>query len=111
MSLLMLGQTCREVAEELELPESTVRDWSRKLKGDGVRIGSELDDRVYEWMVTSLHTLMEMTINLREPEFLRRLTARELALMHGQMFDRMRRALQGYQGGWEIFRPEAGEQA
>lgn len=96
LALLLAGDSPRTVARARGLPYSTVKRWQGEAfaaAGGGAheQLGQALADDLGETLVTGRALLAE----LRDPARLAQMGARELAMMHGGLFDRGFRLLAG----------------
>lgn len=100
LARLLAGESPKTVARALSLPYSTVKRWQGEGfaaagGGDGLdQLGERLADDLGETLVSARALLAE----LRDPARLAQMGARELAMLHGGLFDRGVRLLAGVQG-------------
>ncbi len=102
VAMLLQGHTPRWIARELSLPRTTIRRWERELHRNGPKKRAEpavvsgvVEDLVREQLETAQIHLRE----LRDPDRLRELSARELAQLHGGLWDRVFRVMPVVTGG------------
>jgi hypothetical protein len=93
---LLAGESPKTVARTLGLPYSTVKRWQgagfAAAGGSALdRLGERLADDLGETLVSGRVLLAE----LRDPARLAQLDAREIAMLHGGLFDRAVRLLAG----------------
>src|SRR4051794_18150969 len=99
LARLVTGETPGAVSRALGIPYSTAKRWQGEALGrNGHQKKDEADllgDRVGGYLGAALVTGRALLAELRDPEKLRRMDARELAMMHGSLFDRAFRMLGG----------------
>jgi hypothetical protein len=104
LARLLTGETPGAVSRGMGLPYSTAKRWQgealcrnghQKRKGEADILGGRGGDYLDEALVSGSALLAE----LRDPERLWAMNARELAYIHGGLFDRAFRMLGGLQEG------------
>ena len=103
MAALLLGAGVMEVARELNLPESSIRNWKRTLTPEqiaeiNVRKGQRLDDLVFDYLQENLTTLRAQSKLLRDESYVTKQPASEMATLHGVMADKTIRLLEAVAG-------------
>jgi hypothetical protein len=108
LARLLAGESALGVAEGMGIPRRTVRRWQTTVldaigqnghKKEGTDSLDVLGERVADDLAESLTSAMVLVRQLGDPEYLRSLDARELAIIHGGMFDRTWRLLGGLDEG------------
>ncbi len=102
VAMLLQGHTPRWIARELNLPRTTIRRWQQEMRENGPKKRAEpagvsgvVEDLVREQLETARIHLRE----LRDPDRLRELNAREMAELHGGLWDRAFRLMPFVTGG------------
>jgi hypothetical protein len=99
LARLLTGETPGMVSRATGIPYATVKRWQGEALGrNGHQKKDEADPlggRVGGYLGEALVTGQALLAELRDPERLRRMNARELAIMHGTLFDRAFRMLGG----------------
>ena len=93
MAALLSGESAHKVARRFDLSRTTVRRW-RDQAWATVQNGpqkSEIGDQLLGYVGESLETQRVHLRAVRDPEWLRRQSARDLAMLHGTVFDQMTR--------------------
>lgn len=99
ISALLLGGRPRVVAREHGIPESTVTTWRHRImhgklrhekKGGRTQLGGLLT----EALEASLRSLAAQSERMADPAWIRRQGVREMAILHGTLFDATLRALE-----------------
>jgi transposase-like protein len=98
IALLLVGCTVMEVANELQLSHQTISNYKREIPEDklgelGRKKGERLDDLVYQCLITNLETLNQQAVIVREPEYILKQPADQLATLYGVMADKTLRLL------------------
>ena len=98
MAALLAGQGVRTIAEERDIPRSTLRRWQQKANG---QLGSQVQanaDRIAGLIATyleeSLQTLTEQLRQFRDLDWIKKQGAAESSLLHGVLFDKAIRILE-----------------
>ncbi len=102
VAMLLQGHTPRWIARELNLPRTTIRRWQQELRENGPKKRGEpvtLDSRVEDLVRLQLETARIYLRELRDPDRLRELNAREMAELHGNLWDRAFRLMPFVTGG------------
>jgi hypothetical protein len=99
LARLVTGETPGMVSRGRGIPYATVKRWQGEALGrNGHQKKDEADllgGRVGDYLDEALVTGRVLLAELRDPERLHQLNARELALVHGGLFDRAFRMLAG----------------
>jgi len=93
---LLCGERPAVVARTLGVPEGTVRSWKHRLKDGKVATLKKGDfgGLLMEHLLAMLRSLIEQSRAMRDPELLRKIPVRELAVLFGTPFDRTMRILE-----------------
>jgi transposase-like protein len=99
IAALLLGAGVMEVARELRLPESSVRNYKRVIPGDklaelNAKKGERLDDLVFDYMQSNLVALQRQAEVASDVNYIQKQPAGELATLHGVMADKIVRLLE-----------------
>lgn len=100
IAALLLGGRPRVVAREHGIPESTVTTWRHRLKTGKLRHEkkgggrSDFGDLLMECLEASLRSLIAQSQRMRDPEWIRRQPAGEIAVLFGILFDSTFRILE-----------------
>ena len=99
MASLLEGQAIRKVADEYDIPRSTVGNWARKAKEQGVQgvpdeKKSEIGDLLTEYLAENIKTLQKQAEQFSDEEWLKKQSAAEVATLHGVMTDKAVRLLE-----------------
>lgn len=95
IAALMLGASAHAVARELGVPRTTVRRWKTAPKKERAAVG----ERVATYLHEGLESLTEQAERFRDPAWLRQQSAADLAILHGQLADRLFRVVAGLDVG------------
>jgi hypothetical protein len=102
LARLVTGETPGAVSRGMGLPYATVKRWQGEALGRFGKNGHQKKDgadllggRVGGYLDESLVTGRALLAELRDPAMLHQLNARELAYIHGGLFDRAFRMLGG----------------
>jgi Homeodomain-like domain-containing protein len=103
IAALLLGAGVMEVARELNLPESSIRNWKRTLTPEQIaevnaKKGQRLDDLVFDYLQENLTTLRAQSKLLRDAAYVAQQPASEMATLHGVMADKTIRLLEAVAG-------------
>lgn len=100
MAALLAGQSVSKVAEEYKINPSTVRAWkSRQLNGAGVAIVATkkkemIGDLMLDCVEAQLVAIKAMADVFKEPDWIRKQTASEIAVLFGVISDKTYRILE-----------------
>jgi transposase-like protein len=103
LAALLLGSGVMEISRELDLPESSVRNYKRTLTSEqlaevNARKGQRLDDLVFDYLQENLTTLRAQSKLLRDESYVTQQPAGEMATLHGVMADKTVRLLEAVAG-------------
>ena len=98
MAALLAGQAISEVAGQYNLPDSTVRQWSKDLGEEYAKVRAkkegEFDELVGGYLKEVLVTLSIQARIFRDESWLKRQDASEAAVLHGVLTDKAIRLLE-----------------
>lgn len=100
MAALLAGQAVPEVAKEYKINPATVRGWkSRQLNGEGVAIvTTQKKERIGEMMLDCVEAQLVATKAMadvfKDPDWIRKQTASEIAVLFGVVSDKTYRILE-----------------
>jgi transposase-like protein len=101
LAALLAGQSAGEVARAFGIPAGTLKSWkSRQLRGESVAtVATDVRERIgqllLEYLQSTLETLTAQQVVFRDPEWLRKQSAAEVATLHGIAVDKAVRLLEG----------------
>ncbi len=100
LARLVVGESPGSVARGMALPYSTIKRWQSEALGKNghqkkAAGASALGAGVGDYLGEALVSGRALVVTLRDPGRLRAMGARELAIAHGQLFDRAFRLLGG----------------
>ena len=102
MAALLAGQSISEVAARYQIPSGTVKSWrrnSREFRPVDTQKGAEIGDLLLEYLRENLITLRVQVEHFRDPKWLSRQDASELAVLHGVVTDKAIRLLEAIDAG------------
>jgi len=91
MAALLTGESAHKVARRFDLSRTTVRRW-RDAAWSVAQNGpqkTEIGEQLLGYVGESLEMQRAHLRVVRDPDWLRRQSARDLAMLHGTMFDQM----------------------
>lgn len=99
MASLLAGQGVNEIAEQYNLPESTVREWRSTLTPEQfaeirAKKGERVESLLFGYLCQVLQTLKAQAEVASEREYILEQPAGELAVLHGVMADKGIRLLE-----------------
>ena len=99
MASLLAGQGVSEIAQEYNLPESTVREWRSSLTSEQfaelrAKKGEQIESLLFGYLTQVLTTLKEQAVVASEREYIFKQPADSLAVLHGVMADKGIRLLE-----------------
>lgn len=99
MASLLAGQGVSEIAEQYNLPESTVREWRSTLTDEQfaeirAKKGEKVESLLFNYLCQILTTLEAQAKVASEREYILEQPAGELAVLHGVMADKGIRLLE-----------------
>jgi transposase-like protein len=108
LAALLAGQRVDEVAAQYSVPEGTVKSWRSRIK-DGseaapvAAVATQKREAIGELLVQYLHenleTLRHQQVVFRDPEWLKKQNAADVAVLHGVTTDKAVRLLEALGGG------------
>ena len=106
MAELLQGQSVSAVARKYKLPRTTVQKWRSESADFAGRTPIEVQRErigalVVEYLIANLETLKAQLESLRDPDWLKRQEASELAVLHGVLADKSIRLLEALTAGTE----------
>ncbi len=97
MAELAAGQGVGKVAKDYEIPVGTVKAWKRRTK-DERPVATEkkeaIGDLLVQYLETNLRTLKAQSEVFADPEWLKKQSASEVAMLHGVLTDKTVRLLE-----------------
>lgn len=99
LAALLTGQAASFVAKEYNIPESTIKDWGAKAKAGGYSTDNpsqkkDIGDLLVEYLRANIEALRKQAEVFGEPDYLRKNSAENLAVLHGVMADKAVRLLE-----------------
>ncbi len=102
MAALLTGQGIGEIAAQYKVPEGTLKSWRARMKpGEGTQVAAvasqkrdEIGGLLIEYLYENLQTLKAQAVVFRDPDWLKKQSADELAVLHGVMTDKSIRLLE-----------------
>jgi transposase-like protein len=103
LAALLAGQSFSEVARAFGVPIGTLKSWKQRnadiLGAPDATTASTKKERIgallLDYLVTTLETLKAQQVAFRDPEWLKKQSAGELAVLHGVSVDKAVRLLEG----------------
>lgn len=102
MAALLAGESAHQVARRFGLGRTTVRRWRDEAWAAVQQNGPqkrELDEQLLGYVGESLTTQRAQLRMMADPEWLSRQSARDLAMLHGTVFDQVVRLLVALERG------------
>lgn len=94
MAALLAGQSLGSIAKEYDMPKSTVSRWKNgKVPMNGTQ-KKEIGDLIVRYLETNLEALQAQAEAFKNPEWLKKQTASDAAVLHGVMTDKAVRLLE-----------------
>lgn len=97
MAALLTGQGVSQVAEEYDLPTSTVSRWKAKAREEAGRT-DDVGALLLDYLTENLRTLRAQVETFRDPAWLREQPADASAVLHGVLADKAVRLLEALEG-------------
>lgn len=100
MASLLTGQSVGSVAKEYNIPRGTVANWSAKVHQSGLtnvsntKKGEQIGDLILDYLGENLRSLTLQAKSFSNPEWLRKQTASDAAVLHGVMTDKAIRLIE-----------------
>ncbi len=101
MAALLAGESAHKVARRFSLSRTTIRRW-RDLAWSAVQNGPqkrEIGDQLLGYVGESLEAQRAQLHAMCDPDWINRQSARDLAILHGVVFDQTERLLVALQRG------------
>lgn len=105
LAALLEGQASSKIAADYKLPEGTVRSWRSRMQRDAsplTDVATEKRDEIGRLLIEYLHanliTLNAQSVVFRDPDWLRKQSASDAAVLHGVMVDKTVRLLEALEG-------------
>ena len=115
MAALLAGQSMSQVAEAYSLPLGTIKSWSarlRKLQPVEPENGRpSIEELLGTFLEETLITLSVQARHFRDPDWLAKQSASELAVLHGVETDKAVRLLEAAERAVTAFGVETGDPA
>lgn len=102
MAALLAGQSVNEVAARYQIPAGTVKSWrrnSREFRPVDLQKSTEIGELLLDYLRENLVTLKAQVEHFRDPKWLSRQDASELAVLHGVVTDKAIRLLEAIDSG------------
>ena len=96
MAALLAGQGVSELANQYNLPSSTVSRWKREAGG---AVTADIGELLLAYLQENLKTLKEQAVVFRDVEWLKGQDASSLGVLHGILTDKAVRLLESLSGG------------
>jgi transposase-like protein len=97
MAALLSGQGVTAVAQEYELPTSTVSRWRKQAREQAGR-SDDVGGLLLAYLAENLTTLRAQAIAFRDADWLREQGASEAGVLHGILCDKATRLLSALEG-------------
>ncbi len=97
MAELAAGQGVGKVADEYRIPVGTVKAWKRRVKSEhpvATQKKEAIGDLLVQYLETNLRTLKAQSEVFADPEWLKKQSASEAAMLHGVLTDKTVRLLE-----------------
>lgn len=99
LAALLTGQSVSEVARAYELPEGTVKSWRSRAKSQTVATVAtpkkeNIGEMLIRYLEDNLIALRAQLVVFSDPDWLRKQTAADAAVLHGVMTDKAIRLLE-----------------
>lgn len=98
IAALLTGESAHSVARRFDIPKTTVLRWRAQMDQDGPQ-KKEIGEQVLSWVEESIDTLRAQARFTRDRDWLLQQSARDIALLHGVMFDKMWHMLGAFRPG------------
>jgi transposase-like protein len=95
MAALLAGQSIGQVADAYNIPEATIKSWKARTPDATVdpQKRVELGELISDYLRETLVTLKAQAVHFRDPAWLAKQPASELAVLHGVQTDKAIRLL------------------
>jgi transposase-like protein len=97
MAALLAGQSINAVAREFKIPKGTVSGWkvkSERVVGSATQKSAEVGEKLILLLVTELDSLIETSKVARDPTWIKKQNAADLAVFLGVKHDKVGRMLE-----------------
>jgi transposase-like protein len=94
MAALLAGQSVADAAKQYHIPEGTVHEWKRQAKGVQTLKKEELSELVGNCLREFLTSIQVYATESRDPAYIKRQPASELAVLLGVVADKAFRILE-----------------
>lgn len=112
MAALLQGQGVNEVAEKYQVPKACVSRWKQEIGPQLEQLGTEkrdeFGDLLASYLRTNLVTLQVQSEFFRDPDWLKKQPASDLAVLHGVVTDKTIRLLEAAERAADVLQPEPG---
>lgn len=98
MAACLAGQSVGAIAREYKLPKTTVSRWRTEARASAGR-SDDIGSLLLAYVRSGLETVTAMHAVMRNPTYLMKQSAGELAVLHGVQVDKLVRILESMQGG------------
>jgi transposase-like protein len=107
MAALLQGQRVTSIAEEYDIPQSTVSGWKKKVQAKAQedldktsmqKKESEIGSLLVDYLTENIEALQQQAEQFSDEEWLREQDAAEVATLHGVMTDKAVRLLEALSG-------------
>lgn len=88
LAALLEGQSVNQVARAYKLPVGTVKKWSAARKIEPVEHQKEIGELLLEYLRENLITLRAQAVLFRDPNWMAKQDAGEVAVLHGVLTDK-----------------------
>lgn len=100
MAALLAGQSVSSAAREYKIPKGTVSDWNRLVKEGVASEPTQKKEAIGEQLVslvqTEIESLRQISIVTRDPRWIKRQSATDLAVFAGVKHDKLMRMLEAF---------------
>lgn len=97
MAALLAGQGVSAVSREYNIPSSTVSRWKRKAREEAGR-SDDVGELLLGYLRENLETLTAQARHFRDPAWMKRWPAEQMAVLHGIVCDKTVRLLEALEG-------------
>lgn len=101
MAALLTGQSVSSVAKEYDIPKQTVSGWNKLCKGFVQETTQKrelplIGDKLVDLLMTEIESLTQISITARDPAWVKRQDASQLAVYVGVKHDKLFRMLEAF---------------
>lgn len=93
LARVVSGESVLKVAADMEIPTSTLYEWTSGVGGIDLIRQSKVEDLVFDYLKENLETLAAQCRHARDLDWLKGQNASDLAVLHGVMSDKSTRIL------------------